>query len=105
MQPADTTSSAEIKNDPLDPIFDVDHDSGLRIGCYHRDFSSFCITLQSVSPPLAGMLHARVGQTVLKCNDFKTLLSEGPFFGLRAGITFLFGRGTPLFSVSYGMQT
>ena len=38
---------------PLDPIFDVDHDSGLRIGCYHRDFSSFCITLQSVSPPLA----------------------------------------------------
>ena len=30
VQPADTTSSAEIKKDPLDPFFDVDHDSGLK---------------------------------------------------------------------------
>ena len=50
VQPADTTSSAEIKNDPLDPIFDVDHDSGLRIGCYDRDLSSFCKSLQPAPP-------------------------------------------------------
>ena len=56
MQPADTTSSAEIKNDPLDPIFDVDHDSGLRIGCYRGDFSSFCTSLQSGSPSRAPYL-------------------------------------------------
>ena len=37
-----------------------------------------------VAAAIAGMLHARVGQMVLKCNDFKTLLSKGPFFGMSA---------------------
>ena len=53
VQPADTTSSAEIKKDPLDPILDVYYDSGLKIGCYHRDLSSFCKSLQSAPPTRA----------------------------------------------------
>ena len=41
VQPADTTSSAEIKNDPLDPIFDVDYDSDIKNGHSLRRFREF----------------------------------------------------------------
>ena len=47
------------------------------------------------SPP--GMVHAWVGQIVLKCNDFKTLLSKWPFLELEAAITLCFGREACVF--------
>ena len=38
-------------------------------------------------PP--GMVHAGVGQNVLKCNEFKTLFAEWPISQSRASLTLL----------------